>query len=117
MNRWNKHEEKPICPDLQEQIDTLSWAGNALKAIPNLPKGKFRDHIESEVRAIIGFNNSPLKERLEAVKLLLDSLDPLHVLCRSLVAKKRLSPEEVSQLLDFVDTACDTLKDVRGTHY
>lgn len=117
MNQRDKHESKSACPALQSEIDKLTWAGNALKSIPNLPKGKFRDHIDAEVKAIIAYKNSPLEESLESVKLLQASLDPLHVLCRELRDQKRLSSDKLTQLASLASKACLDLQTVRDTHY
>jgi methyl-accepting chemotaxis protein len=50
---FESSEEKCPCPEIQDRIDLLQWAGSQMKVIPNLPKGKLRDQISRELSQLV----------------------------------------------------------------
>ena len=86
------------CTALQEKIEVLQWAQNAMKVVPNLPKGKLRDILEMDLISIA--NGSETYERSSYLKLgdirtLLDNIDSQ---VGNILTSKHPNPSQVTDL-------------------
>jgi hypothetical protein len=53
MKYQNRPAPQMLPPNLQSQLDLLIGLQNAIRQIPNLPQGKFRDTFESQLRSTL----------------------------------------------------------------
>lgn len=117
-------EAKKIPDELVEvqcSLENLQYAQRVRKTIPNLPKGKLRDHIEEELNAIINYDESPLKAKLTALETLSLLVRDLNTKCAhyssSLLHSKRTPvPQELIDLVDDVHKEIQSFLGLKGTY-
>lgn len=87
----------PRCDALQLRIQELEWVKSAQKQIPNLPKGKLKESLVSDIKDILDDQTPGKIQVIEILESLKTELQGFDFNVKSL-ANKRLTPDMASNL-------------------